>query len=38
MLESFNKYSPIKDIYKSKKSNILLNAKEFYKGRYSYCF
>ena len=33
MLESLIDYSPIKDIYKSKKVNILLNAREFYKGR-----
>ena len=33
MLEILIDYSPIKDIYKSKKVNILLNAREFYKGR-----
>ena len=32
MLESFIKYSPTIDIYKSKKVNTRLNAKEFYKG------
>ena len=33
MLEIFIKYSPTKDVYKSKKVNTRLNAKEFYKGR-----
>ena len=33
MLESLIDYSPIRDIYKSKKVNILLNAREFYKER-----
>ena len=33
MFESFIKYTPIKGIYKSKKVNTLLNAREFYKGR-----
>ena len=33
MLESLIDYSPIKDMNKSKKVNILLNAREFYKGR-----
>ena len=33
MFDSFIDYNPIKDKYKSKKVNILLNAKEFYKGR-----
>ena len=33
MLESFINYSPVKDMYKNQKRNILLNAKEFYKGR-----
>ena len=33
ILGSFINYSLIKDVYKSKKANALLNAKEFYKGR-----
>ena len=33
MLESFIDYNPIKDVYKNKKVNTLLNAGEFYKGR-----
>ena len=33
ILGSFINYSLIKDVYKSKKANTLLNAKEFYKGR-----
>ena len=33
MLESFINYSLIKNMYKRKKANVLLNAKEFYKGR-----
>ena len=33
MLESFIDYNPIKDVYKTKKVNTLLNAREFYKGR-----
>ena len=33
MLESFINYNPVKDVYKNQKRNILLNAKEFYRGR-----
>ena len=33
MLESFIKYNLIKDIYKNKKNNTLLNPMEFYKGQ-----
>ena len=33
MLESFINYSLIKNMYKRKKANVILNAKEFYKGR-----
>ena len=33
MLESFIDYNPIKDVYKTKKVNTLLNVREFYKGR-----
>ena len=33
MLEKFINYSPIKDVHKNLKTNILLNAREFYKGR-----
>ena len=33
MLESFINYNPIKNVYKNKKVNTLLNAREFYKGR-----
>ena len=33
MLEKFINYNPIKDVYKNLKTNILLNAREFYKGR-----
>ena len=33
MLESFIDYNPIKNVYKNKKTNVLLNAREFYKGR-----
>ena len=33
MFEDFISYSPVKDMYKNKKANVLLNAREFYKGR-----
>ena len=33
MLEKFIDYNSFKDVYKRHKSNILLNAREFYKGR-----
>ena len=33
MLKSFIDYNPVKDVYKNQKTNILLNAREFYKGR-----
>ena len=33
MLKNFIDYSPIKNVYKKQKTNILLNAREFYKGR-----
>ena len=33
MLENFIHYNPVKNVYKNQKINILLNAKEFYKGR-----
>ena len=33
MFESFITYNPIKNTYKSKKVNTLLNTREFYKGR-----
>ena len=33
VLERFIDCNPIKDMYKNKKTNILLNAREFYKGR-----
>ena len=33
MFESFIDYNPIKDVYKTKKVNTLLNVREFYKGR-----
>ena len=33
MLESFIDYNPFKDVYKNQKTNILLNAREFHKGR-----
>ena len=33
MLEKFIDYNPIKDVHKKQKTNIVLNAKEFYKGR-----
>ena len=33
MLESFIDNNPIMDVYKNKKTNTLLNAREFYKGR-----
>ena len=33
MLERFIDYNPIKNVYKNQKVNILLNAREFYKGR-----
>ena len=32
MLESFINYNPIKNVYKNKKVNTFLNAREFYKG------
>ena len=32
MLEKFINYNQVKNVYKNQKSNILLNAKEFYKG------
>ena len=32
MLENFIDYSPINNVYKNKKANILLNARKFYKG------
>ena len=33
IFESFIDYNPVKDVYKNQKPNILLNAREFYKGR-----
>ena len=33
MVKHFINYSPTKNMYKKKTTNILLNAKEFYKGR-----
>ena len=33
MLENFTDYNPGKNVYKNKKSNILLNARKFYKAR-----
>ena len=33
MLENFINYNSVKDTYKNKKTNVLLNAREFYKGR-----
>ena len=33
MLENFVNYSPIKNMYKNQKRNILLNAREIYKRR-----
>ena len=33
MLENFVNYNLIKDVYENKKDNILLNARELYKGR-----
>ena len=33
MFEDFISYNPVKDMYKNKKTNVLLNAREFYKGR-----
>ena len=33
MLESFIDYNPVENVYKNQKKYILLNAKEFYKGR-----
>ena len=33
MLEIFIDYNPIKNVYKNRKLNIILNAREFYKGR-----
>ena len=33
MLEKFIDYNPVKNVNKNQKSNILLNAREFYKGR-----
>ena len=33
ILESFIDYNPINNVYKNQKVNILLNAREFYKGR-----
>ena len=32
MFEDFINYNPVKDVYKSKKVNTLLNVREFYKG------
>ena len=33
MLENFIDYNPVKNVYKNQKGNILLIAREFYKGR-----
>ena len=33
ILKGFIDYNPIKDVYKNQKTNILLNAREFYTGR-----
>ena len=33
MLENFIDYNPVKNVYKNQRRNILLNAREFYKGR-----
>ena len=33
MLESFIDHNPIKNVYKKEKTNVLLNTREFYKGR-----
>ena len=33
MLENLIIYNPVKDTYKNKKTNVLLNAREFYKGQ-----
>ena len=33
MLQNFIDHNPIKNVYKNKKTNVLLNAREFYKGR-----
>ena len=33
IFESFIDYNPVKDVYKNQKPNILLNAREFYKGQ-----
>ena len=33
VLENLIDYNPVKNVYKDQKINILLNAKEFYKGR-----
>ena len=33
MLENFIEYNPVENVYKNQINNILLNAKEFYKGR-----
>ena len=33
MLENFVDYSPVKTVHKNQRANILLNAREFYKGR-----
>ena len=33
MLETFIDYNPNKNVYKNRKVNIILNEREFYKGR-----
>ena len=33
MLEKFIDYNPVKNLHRNQKANILLNAREFYKGR-----
>ena len=33
MFENFIDYIPVKNVYKNQRSNIFLNAREFYKGR-----
>ena len=38
VLEHFIHYNPVKTVYKNQRANILLNAREFYKGRKPYVF
>ena len=38
VLEHFIHYNPVKTVYKNQRANILLNPREFYKGRKPYVF